>query len=181
MPSHNLEERQCSTNVLRITSRLFKKAVLLTRPTLARRDAPLHKYGRSERRGEGILFPVRCASERCDNEDVGLFQQSKWCGADCGEIRMHKRQPPPQQNLVLTLPELIRRLCANQAALSPSVAARPSFLFNKTARKKAPRAKTQITRDKPHRFRPYTAKPLTSSCWTPRVNPGSPPTGPMLH
>jgi len=142
MPSPNLEERQCSTNVLRISSTLFKKAVLLTRSTLARRDALLHKYGQSDRRNEGVLFPVHWASEWCENEDrwtarlgaqgVGgceqrLFQQSMWCGADFGGIRMHKRQPPPQQNLVLTLPELTGRLCANQAALPPTVAARPSY------------------------------------------------------
>jgi len=34
------------------TGRMLKKARLLTRPTLARRDAPSPKQGRSERRGE---------------------------------------------------------------------------------------------------------------------------------
>ena len=34
--------------------RMLKKARLLTRPTLARRDAPFRRQGRSERRGEEV-------------------------------------------------------------------------------------------------------------------------------
>ena len=36
--------------------RMLKKARLLTRPTLARRDAPCPKQGRSERKGKGVRF-----------------------------------------------------------------------------------------------------------------------------
>jgi hypothetical protein len=42
---------------VRILSRMFKKARLLTRPTRARRDAPFPKRGRSERRGEADFVP----------------------------------------------------------------------------------------------------------------------------
>jgi hypothetical protein len=36
---------------------MFKKATVLTRPTLARRDATCPKRGRSERGGEAYSFP----------------------------------------------------------------------------------------------------------------------------
>ena len=38
---------------------MLKKAELLTRPTLARQDAPCPKQGRSERRGEEVLTALR--------------------------------------------------------------------------------------------------------------------------
>jgi hypothetical protein len=38
---------------------MLKKARLLTRPTLARRDAPCPKQGRSERRGEEVHTALR--------------------------------------------------------------------------------------------------------------------------
>ena len=38
---------------------MLKKASLLTRPTLARRDAPCPKQGRSERRGEEVQTTLR--------------------------------------------------------------------------------------------------------------------------
>ena len=37
-------------------NRMFKKAVVLTHPAPARRDAPLHMRGHSERRGEAYSF-----------------------------------------------------------------------------------------------------------------------------
>src|SRR6185295_6759829 len=40
-------------------SRLFKRARLLTRPTLARRDAPCPKQGRSERSGDEAQTALR--------------------------------------------------------------------------------------------------------------------------
>ena len=39
--------------------RMLKKARLLTRPSLARRDAPCPKQGRSERRGEEVQTAIR--------------------------------------------------------------------------------------------------------------------------
>ena len=39
--------------------RMLKKASLLTRPTLARRDAPCPKQGRSKRRGEEVRTALR--------------------------------------------------------------------------------------------------------------------------
>jgi hypothetical protein len=53
--------------------RMLKKAVVLTRPTPARQDAPFRRQGRSERRGEAYAS-VRRASERCENAAGGLFQ-----------------------------------------------------------------------------------------------------------
>lgn len=38
---------------------MFKKALFLTRPPQAHRDAPFHSRGRSDRRAEGVLFAVR--------------------------------------------------------------------------------------------------------------------------
>jgi len=38
---------------------MLKKARLLTRPTLARRDAPYPMQGRSERRGEEVQTALR--------------------------------------------------------------------------------------------------------------------------
>ena len=43
----------------RTARRMLKKARLLTRPTLARRDAPCPKQGRSERRGEEVHTALR--------------------------------------------------------------------------------------------------------------------------
>jgi len=37
--------------------RMFKKASVFTRPTPARQDAPFHRQGRSERRGESYSLP----------------------------------------------------------------------------------------------------------------------------
>jgi hypothetical protein len=36
---------------------MVKKASVLTRPTPVRRDAPFHRQGRSERRGESYFVP----------------------------------------------------------------------------------------------------------------------------
>jgi hypothetical protein len=36
---------------------MFKKAIVLTRPTLARRDAPYPRRGRSKRRGDAYSLP----------------------------------------------------------------------------------------------------------------------------
>ena len=86
-------------------SRMLKKAGLLTRPTLARQDAPCPEQGRGEQRGEEVrtvlrvgrspfelilangkvppviptserLCSVHRASERCENAAGGLFQHS---------------------------------------------------------------------------------------------------------
>ncbi len=54
--------------------RMLKKARLLTRQTLARRDAPCPKQGRNERRGGVVLCAVRRAPERSENAAGGLFQ-----------------------------------------------------------------------------------------------------------
>ncbi len=40
-----------------MAGRLFRKTRLLTRPTLARRDAPFPKQGRNERRGDAYSAP----------------------------------------------------------------------------------------------------------------------------
>ena len=42
--------------LISISRRMFIKAVVFTRPTPARQDAPFHKQGRSERRGEAYFF-----------------------------------------------------------------------------------------------------------------------------
>jgi hypothetical protein len=50
--SENFELRTSNPRVSPIPRRMLKKARLPTRPTLAHRDAPYPKQGRSERRGE---------------------------------------------------------------------------------------------------------------------------------
>jgi len=58
---------------MKIARRLFKKASLLNRPTLACRDAPFpNKAAASE--GAIVLCAVFWASERRENAAGGLFQ-----------------------------------------------------------------------------------------------------------